>query len=80
MGSRWHACWSLSSALNCPLFQSPLPEKDLEFIDGVLTQSFPEWDGMDQESLQGNNYSDPTSPPSVSIEKNVYITVPHSGY
>ena len=34
-GAPLRACRSLSKAINCSSVHSPLPEKDLEFLDGV---------------------------------------------
>ena len=83
MGALSHACWYLARVIDRPSVHSPLIEKDLGFIDGVLPQSRQGKDVTDQAALQENNYSNPTSPPSVSIEMNhallTYTSVPEVG-
>ena len=56
--------------INCPSVHSPLPGKDLEFLGGVLLQSPLGRDDTDRTSLEGTDYSDPTSPPSFPINTN----------
>ena len=70
MGAPSRTCRSLAGAINCPSVHSPLPEKDLKFLDGVIPQPPPGRDDTDWASLQETIYSEPTLPPSVSIKTN----------
>ena len=72
-GAPSHTCWSLAEAINRPSVHSPLPEKDLEFPDGVLPQSLPGRDDTDQALSQETDYSDPTWPPYFSIVTNLAL-------
>ena len=53
-------CQSLDKVINRTSVHSPLPEKDLEFLDGVLPKSTTGRDDTDQASLQETDYSYPT--------------------
>ena len=70
MGDSSCACWYPFGGINGPLIHSPLPEKYLEFLDGILPQSLLGQDDMDQVSLQKTDYSETIYTPSVYIEMN----------
>ena len=69
--SELDACRSLARAINCPLVHSPSPERDLEFIGGVLPPPHPRtgWHGSGIISKKLIIKS-PHRPPRFLIETN----------